>query len=97
MSEITELLVGIGQGNTEAKAASLPLVCQELLSIPRRGMAHERADCTLATTALVHEAYLRLLNHEESSQYGGRALSLPRPLAFVRAWLCAAINGEGSL
>jgi RNA polymerase sigma factor (TIGR02999 family) len=65
MSQITELLVAIGQGNSESKAELMPLVYQELIGIARARMAHERADHTLEATALVHEAYLRLFGKEE--------------------------------
>jgi RNA polymerase sigma factor (TIGR02999 family) len=71
VSQITELIVAMGQGNSDAKAELMPLVYQELISIARSRMAHERADHTLQTTALVHEAYLRLLGKVDP-QYDGR-------------------------
>jgi RNA polymerase sigma factor (TIGR02999 family) len=72
MSQITELLAAIGQGNSEAKGELMPVVYQELIYIARSRMAHERADHTLEATALVHEAYLRLFGRE-GTQYEGRA------------------------
>jgi RNA polymerase sigma factor (TIGR02999 family) len=72
MSQVTELLVAIGQGNSEAKAELIPHIYQELLYIARSRMAHERTDHTLQTTALVHEAYLRLFGQQEP-QFEGRA------------------------
>jgi RNA polymerase sigma factor (TIGR02999 family) len=71
MSQITELIVAIGQGNPSARAELLPLIYQELISIARSRMAHERTDHTLQTTALVHEAYLRLFGKEDP-RYDGR-------------------------
>jgi RNA polymerase sigma factor (TIGR02999 family) len=62
MSEVTRLLQRMGQGDQDAGAALLPLVYDELRRLARARMAHERAGHTLEATALVHEAYLRLLN-----------------------------------
>jgi RNA polymerase sigma factor (TIGR02999 family) len=72
VSQITELLVAIGQGNAEARAELMPLVYQELISIARRRMAQERADHTLQPTALVHEAYLRLVGPDGGAQWNNR-------------------------
>jgi RNA polymerase sigma factor (TIGR02999 family) len=70
MSQITELIVAIGQGNSQAKAELMPLIYQELIYIARSHMTYERADHTLQTTALVHEAYLRLFGKEDPQYYG---------------------------
>jgi RNA polymerase sigma factor (TIGR02999 family) len=72
MAEVTELLVAIGQGDAKAKAALMPLVYQELIAIARRRMAHERADHTLQPTALVHEAYLRLVGPDGGVAWNSR-------------------------
>jgi RNA polymerase sigma factor (TIGR02999 family) len=69
MSEVTRLLQRMGQGDREAGAALLPLVYDELRRLARAPMAKERAGHTLEATALVHEAYLRLMND------GGGALA----------------------
>jgi RNA polymerase sigma factor (TIGR02999 family) len=50
----------------------MPLVYQELISIARSRMAHERADHTLQPTALVHEAYLRLVGPDGDAQWNSR-------------------------
>jgi RNA polymerase sigma factor (TIGR02999 family) len=60
-SQVTQILEAIGAGDQEAKDRLLPVVYQELRRIARVRMAGERADHTLQPTALVHEAYLRLL------------------------------------
>ena len=57
----TELLLAWGRGDVQALAALMPLVQGELRRIARRHMARERADHTLQATALVNEAYLRLI------------------------------------
>lgn len=64
MSEVTRLLAAINDGDAEATAQLLPLVYEELRRLARAHMAHERAEHTLQATALVHEAYLRLLDDD---------------------------------
>lgn len=60
--EITELLIAWKNGDEQAIEALVPLVEKELRQIARRHMRRERANHTLQTTALVHEAYLKLVN-----------------------------------
>jgi len=64
MSEVTQLLNAIRQGDPQASAELLPLVYQELQRLARGQMANERAGHTLQATALVHEAYLRLVGDQ---------------------------------
>lgn len=61
--EVTELLVQLGRGRDAALDELLPLVYQELRRIARYRMRGERETHTLRTTALVHEAYERLVDH----------------------------------
>jgi len=61
ISEVTRLLAAISDGKSAASDELLPLVYDELRQLARLHMARERADHTLEPTALVHEAYLRLL------------------------------------
>jgi len=61
-AEVTKLLQAWGQGQQEALDELLPIVHQELHRLARRFMFGERAGHTLQTTALVNEAYLRLVN-----------------------------------
>jgi len=63
--QVTKLLLAWGQGNDAALDEFLPLVHQELRRLARRYMFGERAGHTLQTTALVNEAYLRLVNARE--------------------------------
>jgi RNA polymerase sigma factor (TIGR02999 family) len=65
MSEVTRLLAAIDQGDSQATAKLLPIVYEELRRLARAHMANERAEHTLQATALVHEAYLRLIGHTE--------------------------------
>jgi len=61
-SEITRLLADWGNGNQAALEKLLPLVYDELHRLASSYMRRERPDHTLQTTALVHEAYLRLVD-----------------------------------
>jgi len=60
-NQVTDLLLSLGHGNRAALDALLPLVYEELRSIARRKLRSERSAHTLTTTALVHEAYLKLV------------------------------------
>jgi RNA polymerase sigma factor (TIGR02999 family) len=61
MSQATQLMQAMGDGDPHAAAKLLPLVYDELQRIARAQMAQEHAGHTLQATALVHDAYLRLL------------------------------------
>lgn len=62
MNEVTEILQAIQRGETAAADQLLPLVYEELRKIARSKMAHEPTQQTLQPTALVHEAYVRLVD-----------------------------------
>ncbi len=62
--EVTQLLLAWRNGDEAAFDQLLPLVYDELRRMARHHMRRERRDHTLQTSALVHEAYLRLLDHE---------------------------------
>jgi RNA polymerase sigma factor (TIGR02999 family) len=61
MSEVTRILSAIEHGDPSAAQELLPLVYDELRKLAAQRLAKERADHTLQPTALVHEAYLRLV------------------------------------
>jgi RNA polymerase sigma factor (TIGR02999 family) len=65
--QVTLLLDQIRNGNRQASEDLLPLVYDELRGLARARMARERPGQTLQPTALVHEAYLRLLGDEEAA------------------------------
>lgn len=69
MSDITRLLASATAGNRRAAADILPLVYDELRKLAAARMAAENADHSLDPTALVHEAYLRLVGGQ---QFDGR-------------------------
>ena len=62
MSDVTQLLKKVQDGNREALDKLLPMVYDELRRVASHQLANERPDHTLQPTALVHEAYLRLIN-----------------------------------
>src|SRR3954467_2344787 len=61
MSDVTRILSQIEQGDLQAAEKLLPLVYEELRKLAAVRLAQERAGQTLQATALVHEAYLRLV------------------------------------
>jgi len=71
MSEVTRILEAIGHGDKQAASDLLPLVYEELRQLAARKLSLERPGHTLQATALVHEAWLRLVGPEES-QWDGR-------------------------
>jgi RNA polymerase sigma factor (TIGR02999 family) len=72
MSEITRLLDRAAAGEPRAAAELLPLVYQELRQLAAARMAAEPAGQTLTATALVHEAYLRLVGPADGARWDGR-------------------------
>jgi RNA polymerase sigma factor (TIGR02999 family) len=69
MSDVTRLLAAISDGDAQATSELLPLVYEELRRLARAHMAHERPDHTFQATALVHEAYMRLLGPAGADQH----------------------------
>src|SRR5262245_30480762 len=72
MSDVTRILSAIEQGDPHAAGELLPLVYEELRKLAAHKMAQEAAGQTLQPTALVHEAYLRLLGGEQESHWDNR-------------------------
>jgi RNA polymerase sigma factor (TIGR02999 family) len=72
MSEVTRILSAIEQGDPSAAEQLLPLVYEELRQLAAHKMAQEAAGQTLQPTALVHEAYLRLVGTEDESHWDNR-------------------------
>ena len=72
MTEVTRVLSAIGQGDPRAAEQLLPLVYDELRKLAAQRLAAETPGQTLQATALVHEAYLRLVDHEQAQQWNSR-------------------------
>ena len=71
MSDVTRILNAIEQGDAKAADELLPLVYEELRRLAARKMSQELPGQTLQATALVHEAYIRLVG-EEDQRWSGR-------------------------
>ena len=72
MPEITQILSKIEQGDPQAAEQLLPLVYDDLRRLAARELSHEPAGHTLQPTALVHEAYLRLVGQEAEPHWNHR-------------------------
>jgi RNA polymerase sigma factor (TIGR02999 family) len=72
MNEATRILNAIGQGDPQAAAQLLPLVYDELRRLAAQRLAQEKPGQTLQPTALVHEAYLRLVGKGDGPPWDGR-------------------------
>ena len=70
--QLTQILAAVQQGNPHAAQQLLPLVYEELRKLAAQRMASESAGQTLQPTALVHEAYLRLIDVPNAQQWDGR-------------------------
>lgn len=68
--QVSQILHRLKAGDREAQQELLPAVYDELKQIAERHMRHERPDHTLQTTALVHEAFLRLVDQDQADWQG---------------------------
>jgi RNA polymerase sigma factor (TIGR02999 family) len=72
MSEVTRILSAIEHGDPHAAEELLPLVYDELRQLAASKLAKEKPGQTLQATALVHEAYLRLVDVEQAQHFNSR-------------------------
>jgi RNA polymerase sigma factor (TIGR02999 family) len=72
MSEVTRILSAIEDGDPHAAGQLLPLVYDELRVLARQRLAQEKPGHTLQATALVHEAYLRLVDVDQAQHWRSR-------------------------
>jgi RNA polymerase sigma factor (TIGR02999 family) len=72
MSEVTRILSAIEQGDPHAAEQLLPLVYDELRKLAAQKLAQEKPGQTLQATALVHEAYLRLVDVDRAQHWNSR-------------------------
>src|SRR3954453_22201228 len=72
MSQVTQILHAVAQGDPHASSQLLPLVYEELRKLAGRRLGRETPGQTLQPTALVHEAYLRLVGDEQEQDWDGR-------------------------
>jgi RNA polymerase sigma factor (TIGR02999 family) len=72
MSEVTRILSAIEQGDPQAAEQLLPLVYEELRKLAAQRLGKEKSGQTLQATALVHEAYIRLVDAERTQHFNSR-------------------------
>src|ERR1700745_99091 len=72
MTDVTRILSAIEQGDPSAAEQLLPLVYDELRRLAAQKLAHEAPGQTLQATALVHEAYLRLVDVDQVQHWNSR-------------------------
>ena len=72
MTDVTRILSAIEQGDPHAAEQLLPLVYDELRKLAAQKLAQEKPGQTLQATALVHEAYLRLVDSETAQRWDSR-------------------------
>ena len=72
MSDVTHILSAIAQGDPHAAEQLLPLVYDELRKLAAQRLAQEKPGQTLQATALVHEAYLRLVDADKADNWNSR-------------------------
>src|SRR5262245_59715718 len=72
MSDVTQILNSIDQGDSHAAEQLLPLVYEELRKLAAARLAQDKPGQTLQATALVHEAWLRLVGATKSSHWNSR-------------------------
>jgi len=72
MTDVTQILSRIEHGDPSAAEHLLPLVYDELRKLAAAKLAHEKPGQTLQATALVHEAYVRLVDVEKAQRWNSR-------------------------
>src|SRR3989441_7151924 len=72
MNDVTRILSALEQGESHAAEQLLPLVYDELRRLAAQKLAQEKPGQTLEATALVHEAYLRLVDVEKAQRWNSR-------------------------
>ena len=72
MNDVTQILCAVEKGDPRAASQLLPLVYDELRKLAAARLAHEQPGQTLQATALVHEAYLRLVDVQQVREWDSR-------------------------
>ena len=90
MSDVVQLLNAIEHGDPRAADQLLPLVYDELRRLAASKLAHEQPGQTLQPTALVHEAYLRLVGDRQNANWDGRGHFFPAAAEAMRRILVEA-------
>src|SRR5436189_2158920 len=96
MSDVTQILERVEKGDGKAAEELLPLVYEELRKLAAAKMAQEQPGQTLQPTALVHEAWLRLVGKEEA-RFSGRGHFLGAAAEAMRRILIERARRKRSL
>ncbi len=97
MHDVTQILNAIEQGDPSAAEQLLPLVYEELRTLAAQRMAHEAPGQTLQATALVHEAYIRLVNVEKAQHWESRGHFFAAAAEAMRRILVEKARRKGRL
>ncbi len=96
MNDVSRILQDIADGDPRASEQLLPLVYDELRRLAAQKLASERPGQTLQATALVHEAYLRLIVGNQARDWGGRGHFFAAAAGAMRRILVEAARRKGS-
>ena len=97
MSQVTRILDLMQQGDPHAAEQLLPLVYDELRKLAAQKLAQERPGQTLEATALVHEAYLRLVGAEQAQHWNNRGHFFAAAAEAMRRILVESARRKGRL
>ena len=97
MSDVTQILAKIESGDPKASEQLLPLVYDELRKLAAARMARERPDHTLQATALVHEAYARLVEDRNETNWNSRGHFFGAAAEAMRRILVDAAHRKATL
>jgi RNA polymerase sigma factor (TIGR02999 family) len=97
MNEVTRILSALEQGDPQAAAQLLPLVYDELRQLAAQKLSHETPGQTLDATALVHEAYLRLVEGDPDRSWNGRGHFFAAAAEAMRHILVDRARRKGTL
>src|SRR5918992_4638466 len=96
MNEVTRILSAIEQGDPHAAEQLLPLVYDELRKLAAHKLGQEQPGQTLQATALVHEAYLRLVDAEKAQHWNSRGHFFAAAAEAMRRILVEQARRKGS-
>src|SRR3984893_9126150 len=96
MTDVTQILSDLAQGDAHAAGQLLPLVYEELRKLAAARMAEEAPGNTLDATALVHEAYLRLVGPADAARWDNRGHFFAAAAEAMRRILVEAARRQGT-
>ena len=95
MSDVTRILSAIERGDPGRPSDSCPWSTTSCAAWPRRSSPQEKPGQTLQATALVHEAYLRLVGDQDPAGTAAATSSPPRPRPCAASWSSTPATGGG--